>query len=467
MGQNNAASIGFGIALATSVAIASRLVGIVANFAMIAILSPDQYGLFIGVQAIVFVGSGFCDLGLSHAYRQQVSRIRNLRRQLLGSTIFIQFLALVIYFFGVSYYLAGKEMFSGSVVFIALGAIVSQLPEVVGIELTINRRFKELAYFQMLLISGLVLGLLIAIMVPDKLAGLAVGYLLGSLLSVTYSVIKVGYSNFTVRFNRDNVKQFRVGVPFFASIVISRVGQYFGVAYLLSVEGPYLAGIFGLSLKIYQVMLLVTTASTGIVLPYFHKLASEMKTKELGSATRKLIGPLWVVSICFSGVVILIPNEIISVIGSGRFSESTQLLPIFGLAFIFKSLSIPAGNLLEGRGLQWIRVCVQTLSTSIIVFSILFLFPKFGLAILAYSILVADVVSFIALWGINAYGMFKALPWAIHFKSLLIFGTGILISIYLPIQNIQSLMFFLVYSVMMASAWKIWSPSQLIKQLRR
>lgn len=463
--SNSKTPIGRGIIITTGTTAVTRFFGIIINLIIIKLLSPAQLGLFVGVQSMVFIGCGFCDLGLSHSYRQMASRDISFRKVLLGPTLFIQFIALILYFLGLGFYMSQKNQLTTGTLLVAFGALLAQWTTVLNIDLLITRRFKQASFLNLLSISGITLGALLAWIGPSRFMGLAIGYALGMILHALCSVISVGTGSFIFNFTHTNLTQARLSIPFLSSILISQIGLYFGVSYLLATQSSYIAGILAFPLKFYQIMLLLSTATTGVTLPLFHQLAQHNTKKELGAVLGKLIGPIWVVGGCMAGVCILSPQLIVTTIGSAQYAESSGLLQILGLAFLLKSLAIPAGNLLESRNQQWIRVAVQAISTLIIVTSILFLYPKHGVTTVAYAMLAADTSSFLLLWGINMVGMARALPWKEHILGCISLSLSLIFAWLVSTNNIITIIVFLGTYLLLATYLGIWDPLKLIEKI--
>lgn len=460
-------SIGFGAILNTGIAVATRLLAIAINIVVIKILEPGELGLFLGVQAIVFSLSGFCDLGLSHAYRVTASTRQELSTQLLGPTLVVQLFATLIYFIAVSVYIysAGEVNYSSVAIYIIVGALAMQLPDVLSIDLLIKRDYKKASLLSLLTVCGLYLGAFLAILFPSDIIFISLGYMVGAATRFFVAFYFAGGKKIAVQLNKKLIAQFRIAVPFLFSMLITRAGQYFGIAYILSTQGAHVAGVLGLPIKIYQLMLMISTATTGVILPLLHHLAHTRNYDRMSAAVSKLMGPLWLASALLCGVSVLAPQFIITTISSAEYMQASEFLPILAVAFLFKSISIPAGNLLESLNLQWFRVSVQFVSTCIIVLSILNFYPNYGINAVAVSMLSADMISFVVLWGMCAVKKFDIVPLRIHLTSILLM-TVLLIAVSMTelSELLKAIVFVFLYAGS-ATMLKLWNPSDFAKAI--
>lgn len=458
-------SLGYGIILTTAVSIGSRFFGVFINLVVVKLLSPDKLGLFLGVQAMVFAGCGFCDLGLSQAYRQMISRDLSLRKDLLGPTLGLQFVALMLYLAGLIVYMGQHDYLTVGTIFVAIGALISRWPTTLVMDLIIDRKFRSAGVLNFLTVGSVAFGVILALFDPGRFTGLAVGYAIGMIARSIVAVMMVGQEQIQLKFNHNNLVQARQGMPFLASLIITQLGLYFGISYVLATQSAYVAGIVGLPLKIYQIALLLSTSTTSVTLPLFHRLAHHKSGNELGVALAKLIGPLWVIMGCAAGICALVPDMVVALVSSNEYVESVHLLRILSIAILLKSLSIPAGNILESRNLQWVRVAVQAISSLIIILSTIYFYPKFGAITIAYAILAADTCSFVLLWGINAIGIVCVLPWAKHIIGAGSFGVALISGSLSSANGVLNVVVFLVVYLSLVTCFGIWNPRKLFNQL--
>ncbi|MDF1760626.1 MAG: hypothetical protein P1U40_08835 [Coxiellaceae bacterium] len=460
-------SLGGGVILSVLSSILARGLGLIANFALIKILSPSMLGKFLGIQALVFIGTGFCSLGLSNAYRQIVSRKPHLRKRLLGSSLLLQSLMLMAYFICVMAYLDAKQGLDLGVMLVAAGSLLVYWPDILNMDLYMAREYKKAAVLNVFSVFGVFLAACFVYIWQPSFFKLALGYFLGIAFWAGLTLIAIKPKDLSCKLSMYNYSALKVGLPFSFSLIVSRVGLYFGLSYILSSQHTYQAGIIGFTVKIYQVLLLTATTTTNVTVPHFHALSHSGDFRALHDFLRKLVGPLWVVGGCFAGAAIIAPHLIIKVFASNQYMESAKLLPVAGVAFLFKSLSIPAGDMLEGRKRQWLRVAVQIVSSFIIVVSTIFLYPKYGPMAVVSAMLTADIVSFILLWGINAVELGKYIPWEQHILALMIFAVSVALWAPLHLDHVAKLGFFLLLYTFI-SAWAgLWQPKSLIKKYFR
>lgn len=465
MKDNRLKSVGYGVVITTGMTIASRIIAVIINMAVIKILSPAELGTFLGIQAMVYIGCGVCDLGLSHGYRQMASRNHLLRQVLLGPTLCIQFMMLALYLFGLTIYMFHSGNLTLGATLIAIGALTSQWPDVMGIDLYIVREFRKAGILNILSSAGLAIGVLLAWFCSDAFLALATGYSIGMIGYSICAVLLVDRKNLKFNFTSMTFSQARISVPFLSSIIISRFGLNFGLSYLLATQSSHAAGIVGFPLKLYQISLLLSTATTSVMLPHFHKLATNATKADLGAALGKLIGPLWVIMGCAAGVCFLCPDMIVSIVGNSQYVESAFYLRIFSGAMLLKSLSIPAGDLLESRGMQWYRVIAQSTSTFIVVSSILLLYPRYGMSTVAYSVLAADTVSFFLLWGINSVGMTNMLPWRKHILGSIALFSSVCLAWSISTTDTVTTVLYLIMFIIIATLLRVWSPLTLAERI--
>lgn len=452
-----------GILLSTVSSLFARLVAVISNLAVVKYVAPDTLGTFFGLQALVFMGSGLCSLGLPNAYRQIVSREIENRRDLLGSAVFIQSVALVFYLLALCIYVFYSKIgLSIGVVCIMAGASLVYWPDILTADLYVQAEYKKASLINVMTFLGPLVTLLFVFTWPNQLAKIGIGYLLGMLIWIFIAIKQVDFTSIKA-FNFGRAKELlRVGAPFLASLSVTRVGLYFGLTYVVSSKGSFEAGMLGLTLKIYQVLLMLSATTTSVTVPYFHVLSHNQDYERLKDVLKKLVGPLWVVGGCLSSFAIIAPSNLVLLISTDKYLPAASLFPIVAISFMFKSLSIPAGDLLEGRKLQRFRLCVQIISTLIIVSASIYLFPIYGAKGCVIAMLSADLISFVLLWSINGSGLFKYMPWSTNIKAILIFA--ILVVSVMQINVIAYIKFFifiLVYLITTVAAG-LWSPLNLM-----
>ncbi|MFC1692647.1 lipopolysaccharide biosynthesis protein [Candidatus Latescibacterota bacterium] len=448
MTKKKQTSVGRGIVLVTTVTLSARTSAIVLTLVLIKLLGPDRLGLFLGVQSMVLVGCSLCDLGLSQGYRMLVSRDDSLRKHFLGTTLTIQAIALVLYLLGLSYYFAVREMLTFSAVLIALGALVSQWLMMAEVDLKIFRKFNKSNILTVLPVFGLAGATLLSYLSHDRLYGLAIGYASGMVVTGVVAILFLDPETIQIRFDRKYLLLIRTSVLFFFSILLYRIGQFWGLSYVLATEGENAAGILGMPLKLYLTVLIFSTSTTSVTLPVFHKIFQDSAFDQLSSVLGRLIGALWAIAGTATGLCVLCPKFIVYVLASNEYLDSVPLIPIVGIALLVKTLAVPAGNLLESRKLQWLRLIGQSISTSSMVLSVIVLLPKYGIIVVPICMLCSDCFLFLWYWIFNAIGLGRVLPWKVQLRALFAFVLAIWICWIFPGGDIAKAgLFIIIYQL--------------------
>ena len=403
-------SVKRGVAVTTGLAVVGRGIGILAGLLMLRVLSASELGIFMGVQAIAMAGCGLCDLGLSFGFRQQVSRRPELRKTLFAPVALTQATVLFLYLVSVSIFMAYKGYGGPIPILIAANALLLQWARLFVIDLQIRKLFSRAGLLNLVPILGLSLGLLVSLPFSHALPPLVLVQTLAVLL-VLFLGLKASWSS-TLRLRLDpELKKLRkVSFPFFVSLLISRLGEYFGLSWVLGMLGSVSVGMLGVPTKIYQTALFFSANATGVTIPHFHSLAHAGNMQRLGKDFGRLLMLMCFLGGSVAGIFYFASGPLVLLVAGQQYTDSIALMPLFGFAVFAKMMAIPAGNLLESRNRQWFRVVGQAVSTLIIVVGTIVLLPSRGIWIVALVRLLADLWLLLWYWGCNLPGMLREMP---------------------------------------------------------
>lgn len=457
--------LGRQLVVLTATAVGARGIAIALNFILIRLLAPSELGWFLGIQAMAFAGCGFCDLGLSQGYRVMVSRDHSLRESLLGPTLTIQGIALVLYFAGMCAYLVSKGQFSAVACLVGFGALAIQWTTTADADLRIFKKVWRSCALTVLPVAGLAVATLAAWLSRDSLHRLSMGYFLTMVCAAAISVVLLGGGAWSRRHDAGRTRTLaRTSVPFFAAIVVSRLGQFWCLTYVLTTLGSAEAGLLGLPLKVYQSFLVLATITTGTMLPIYHQMSAQSREQELAVVVTRLVRATWVIAGCAAGVCLILPAEIIRLAGGEQYAAAAQILPYLAIAMAIKVVAVPGGDLLEARNLQWLRVAGQAIGTGGQMAAVIYLLPRYGIHVAAAGILGMDVWLFLWYWTGSSLAHRQWAYWRQHLRGATAFGLALVAAMLVPtVALAQAGIFVLVYltTAYLLGLWRVSDVTQL------
>jgi len=458
--------VGQAVAVCTGATVVARIGAVVVGFAIIKLLRPEELGLFLGTQALVFAGCGLCDLGLSHGYRMMVSRTHALRERLLGPTLAVQAAALLIYFVGLAAYLGMAGRLTPSVALVALGALAAQWLALPNIDLKIFARFGKSGLLTLLPMVALAGAALFCALSDQRFEALALGYAIGMVTSATVGIRFVGLEAVHLRFDREYLALVRTSLPFFFSILAYRFSQHWGLSYVLVTQGETAAGVVALPLKLYQLPLVITIATTSVTLPMFHRIAQTATSQRFGAVLGRLIRPLWALGGAAAGVYALCPEVIVDSLASSEYTASVPLVRVVAVAVLFRVLTVPAENTLESHDLQWIRLAGQVAGTVMLVVGVISLLPQYGVISLTYALLGMDLFFFLWCWGFSALRLGRALPYGVHLRASCAFAISLGLAFACGWGGVLRAGYFVACYFALLTAFRVWTVQDALDALR-
>ncbi len=426
-------SVRRGVAVTTGLAVVGRGVGVLAGLLMLRVLTASELGVFMGVQAIAMAGCGLCDLGLSFGFRQQVSRQPELRSSLFVPVALTQASLLFLYLISISIYMAYKDLGGLIPLLIAANALVLQWARIFVIDLQIRKQFSRAGLLNLVPILGLSLGLLISLPFSHALPPLVIVQTFSVVVVLLFGLRGSWSSALQVRPGAELAKLRKISFPFFVSIVISRLGEYFGLSWVMGMLGSVSVGMLGVPTKIYQTALFFNANATGVTIPHFHSLAHAGDTKRLGKDFGRLLMLMCFLGGSVAGIFYFASEPLVLLVAGSQYTESIVLMPLFGFAVFAKMLAVPAGNLLESRNRQWLRVVGQAVSTAIIVVGTILLLPNHGIWVVALVRLLADFWLLLWNWSCNLPGMLREMPNGKALLALCWFLLSLVLARWLPV----------------------------------
>ncbi len=357
---------------------------------------PEAMGIFSSSIALVAIGGGLLDPGLSNGYIKLVARETGKRSWALGHALRLKILLAGTYALGLVGFLAFRGLLRLEVALFCLGYLLSEAGSILIVDFQIRKRFGFTVLLQMFRAGGLLVSLVVFLISGLPFVYFSWVYFFLQLSLVIFLASKTGFpSGFSFQLSRVR-DLLMIGLPFAVGILIYRIMTHFGLSSVKLSMGDSAAGILAVPVKFYGTALLFIIATSQITLPEFHRCFQRKQDDRLARLLNKVVAMMLALGGVGFGIGFFVGSDLISLLLGGEFSAAGLLLPVFLGAAAVKMVAVPFGNVLDSRNLHWWRVAGQGGACFVLVTGVTYWVARGSLYGVGLSILTMEL--FLMLW---------------------------------------------------------------------
>lgn len=388
-----------------------RLSMFLTNIIVARVLSQDSFGEFSMIRNTISMIEGIVSGTLGSPSIKRVSEVSNSNQEQLNMVIKSLFilnlvissiLAILIFilapYISEAFFLGQEGMIQGLYIGITILVTTTLSGTIQNIFIGIEK-YQQLAkasIYASLISFPLVLLLINYFGLYGALFGVAIYFFLD--FTVKYWQLKkiVVFSNASAKLSfivKESKKLLMFSYPLLSSIIMTSISFWYARVMIVELNGFSSIAIFDAAFQWLTIIMIITGATTSVVLPMFSKNTKKNQEKEFNKILSLNLFVNFIIAILFAGTFIFFSKEIMILYGKD-YIQGYQVLQILSITAIFLSLSSIMNKVYISKS--------KTKEVAIITFisiSIMLLLLKSellnGIIGLAYSFMIFYLVNFL------------------------------------------------------------------------
>lgn len=368
-------------------------------------LGAQQYGLFIGVMALIKLVVPFANWGAPHILMKHVSRDRTVFQQYWGNTLWITGVLGTAFLIGLL--LLNKFMLSDQysiILLLSIGLaelIFSRIHDAAIKSFMSTNLFGLDAQINILLsINGLMAAVCLTVFFPSPSAVIwGILYLISRMATALISFFLV-CRNLGMPQPKLGLMKSEMTQGFYFSVGLSSQTIYNDIdkAMLASMSTLAATGIYGAAYRMIDVAMIPVLSVLGVTYAQFFKKGANGIGASLAFAKRVVPAAGGYGFLASAGLWLCAP--LTPYILGEEYADSVEALRWLAPIIFFKAIQFFAADTLTGAGLQGVRSTLQAGVAGFNVLLNLWLIPLYSWRGAAWASLLSDGFLMIALWGL-------------------------------------------------------------------
>jgi O-antigen/teichoic acid export membrane protein len=486
MGKNYAEHIVKGSAFIFIISIITNFLGYVIRIFLARSLSPAEYGLIYAALSILGIANILRNMGMPDTLRKKVPEflVKNSYVKIKSTMVFaflLEFLytiAIVSVIFIASDALAGNVLKSATGVPILLILCLSTLVTV-GYQI-INSTFQGLQRFKIYTLSdlstyGLRTLFIVLFVAPFGVLALPYAYLTASVI-MTIAVYIVFIKKFPkiikARINLDkklSKELLYFSAPMMMGYTASTIVTNLDTILLAFFRTPQDVALYQVALPLANLLLLVSSAITIVLLPTISELWSRKKHDMVGHMIGLVSKALFIIMIPLAMTMIAFPENVISMLFGESYVAAAPILQILSFATLIISMNSIFSSSFIGIGKPGLITKLTFIATAFNVAFNIVLIPTMGIRGAAFSLLTSSAVGFLLLsYYLRKHAKFR-IQWLnigkIFFDGLISVSLIFIIKTLLVLNPWVELFVSLIVSVAFYTTFILWSKAVTMEEI--
>ena len=357
-------------------------------------LGPEQFGLFSYAQSFVGLFTAIATLGLDGIVVRELVKDESRRDELIGTAFYLKLIGAiaVLIVLAVAIQFTSNDHYTNILVFIIASATIFQAFNVVDMYFQAKVMGKYITYANVisLLLSSIVKIALILYDAPliafawtvvfDSIV-LALGYLYFFLKNSTFNIRSLKFKRkIAISLLKDSWPLIIAGIGY---VVYTKIDQIMLFEYL----GSESVGYYSIAITFITYFIFFPNI---IVSSVFPKLVENYKNN-IDLFNRRIVNMyrlIFLLGFCFISIIFIVGEEIILILYSDKYLESSRIILLLSFIFLFEALAIVNGRWIWIKNFQIISLYRTIFGAFINIVLNILLIPRFGIDGAVYSTLI-------------------------------------------------------------------------------
>jgi len=414
----------------TTIQIIGRILVVLASLLATAILTrffgTSGYGDYIFITAAVFLFVSLADWGTGIISVREAAKRRKKEKEIFSQALFFRFLLALFLFFFFNFLIRILPQFKSLVgpatiaSFLLLSLSIRSSLQII---FQTKLRFEKLALVE---ISSSVLFLIF--LLPVVWVWPTLSFVFVALVSSSFLACILGFFlvrslvSFVFSYKPKILKTlFWEALPTGALLFLFSIYTRVDIFILKSLKGPEAVGIYGVSHKIYENLVLGAAYLMNALLPIISRLAKR-PSKKLSLIYKKTFDVLVFFGLVVFLTIFFLAGLIVEIVAGGEFSASALVLRILVFGTFIAYLNHLTGYTLIALGKQKVSLLVAFFALLVNIFFNLLFIPQFSYLAASFSTVITEglVFSLTSFYLAKKFGLYPSFSFLKTLKQIIL-----------------------------------------------